>query len=455
MEVLILGCGRVGGETAKMLVKNHCQVTVVDSDTSRLKKLQSLYDLRAVAGHAADPAVLREANGKDAEIVIAVTGVDEINLVACRLCELMFGQQKRIARLRNNALINTPEIANGESFGITNIFSPEQIIADHICDTIRHPGCLSVHKFSSQHIVLAAIRVTAAGSMAGETVGAIRAEIDNVDFRIVSVLRDNAINQPDAKTRLFVGDELAVIIAESDLDKLLPLLAQGGDNTNVLIAGGGNIGERVARAMEQQRRRVKIVETSVRRCDYLSEVLQNTLVLNGNAADEHMLREENIADTDMYCALTNDDEENILSTLLAKRLGAKNAIVLINRNSYTDILARLLDNVASPSQLCIGAILAHIRGGDVGVVHSMHQGRAEVIEVVVHGTEGTSHIAGRAIQDIAWPSGVMPGAYIRGGDMAVAHHDSVLKEGDRLILFVAGKATRQVEKLLQVGIQHF
>ncbi|MGU9951662.1 MAG: Trk system potassium transporter TrkA [Gammaproteobacteria bacterium WSBS_2016_MAG_OTU1] len=454
MEVLILGCGRVGGETAKALVKNRCNITVVDDNQQKLLALQSLYDLRTVCGSASDPAVLRRAGGENAEIVIAVTATDEVNLVACRLCANMFDTPIKIARLRNNAF-NTDAIASKDGFNISHTFSPEQIVADNICDTIKHPGCMAVHRFSNHNVVLASVRITAEGEMAGDTIGNIRRTLPEVDFRVLSVYRDHKLQVPDGSTRLFVGDDISLVIADENLDDLLPLLAGAGDNSKVMIAGGGNIGERVAREIEKNSR-VKIIEVSQKRCAELTACLNTTLVLRGEAANEHILREENIAETDIYCAVTNDDEENILSAMLAKRLGAKKTISLINRPAYTNILGRLLDNLVSPAELSIGAILAHIRAGDVSVVHSLHHGMAEVIEAVIHGTAETSSVVGRAIADIKWPPGTTPGALVRTDRMLIAHDQTVLQTGDRLIVFAAGsKALKQVGKLLQVGINHF
>lgn len=454
MEVLILGSGQVGAETAKALVKNRCNVTVVDNNRQKLLDLQALYDLRTVCGNAADPAVLRRAGGDNAELVIAVTAIDEVNLVACRMCSLLFSTPKKIARLRSSAL-NSTEIASADGFNISHIFCPEQIIADTVCSIIKHPGCLSVHKFSATEVVLAAIRVTAGGEMTGETISKIRESRPDIDFRVVAVYRDNRLQQADAATRLFVGDEASVVIAENDLDTLIPLLSESGANDNILIAGGGNIGERVAREAEKNSQ-VKIIDLSHEKCAQLSARLKETLVLKGSASDENMLREENIADTDVYCALTNDDEENILSAMLAKRLGAKKTIVLVNRPAYADILARLLDNVVSPAELSIGAILTHIRAGDIGAVHSLHQGAAEVIEAVIHGNEKTSPVVGRAVAKIKWPTGAVPGAVVRNERIIIAHDRTVLQDGDRIIIFVSGgKTMRQVEKLLQVNIGYF
>ena len=456
MEILILGCGRVGGETAKALVKNQCNITVVDSDQGKLLALQSLYDLRTVHGSATDPDVLRRAGGENAEIVIAVTASDEANLVACRLCTAMFKTPKKISRVRNSAF-HDPMVAGADGFDISHIFSPEKIVADNICDTIRHPGCLSVHRFSNRGAVLAAVRVTADGDMAGETVGNIRRARPAMDFRALSIWRDHEVKIVDGNSRLFVGDEVALVAGGDDLNQLLPLLAGEIASERIMIAGGGNIGRRVAAEIENEKnRRVKIIEKSRDRCAELSAELNTTLVLTGEASDEEIMREENIAETDIYCALTNDDEDNILSAMLAKRLGAKKTISLINRAAYADILARMLDNVVSPSELTIGAILTHIRAGDVNAAHSLHHGEAEVIEIVIHGDSKSSKVAGRAVADIRWPPNVIAGALARDDRMLIAHDQTVLQAGDRLIVLAAGgKAVKQAGKLLQVGIGHF
>lgn len=435
-------------------MRNNCNVTVVDRNQERLLDLQASHDLRTVNGNAADPAVLRRADGENADIVIAVTSIDEVNLVACRLCSLLFNTPKKIARVRSSAL-NNDDIASKDGFDISRIFCPEQIVADTICNTIKHPGCLSVHKFSDGQAVLAVIRVSSDGDMAGETISSIRAQMPEADFRAVSVYRDNGMLIPNGSTRLFVGDEVSVMVAEDDLDSLLPMLAGDGGNSRVIIAGGGDIGARVASEVEKSSN-VKVIELSQERCQHLSEQLSNSLVLNGSASDESLLRQENIEDTDIYCALTNDDEENILSSMLAKRLGANKAMALVNRPAYVDILVRLLDTVVSPSELSIGAIIAHIRLGDVGVVHSLHHGAAEALELVIHGDKTTSPVVGREISDIDWPEKVIAGAIIRGERIIVAHDHTVLQSEDRIIVFAAGdKAVRQVQKLLQVRVSFF
>ena len=272
----------------------------------------------------------------------------------------------------------------------------------------------------------------------------------------LSVFRDNEPIKPVAETRLFVGDDVYVLVANDALNTLIPYLAgQATENRRILIGGGGNIGQRVAVALEKNHD-IKIIETSRDRCRDLSQILDNTLILKGTASDEKLLSEEGVAETDIFCALTNDDEENILSAMLARELGCKQTAVLINRAAYVDILERNLGIVLSPSQITIGSVLTHVRTGDISAVHSLRQGSAEAIEAVIHGDDDTSPVVGREIQGIEWPDNAMPGAIVRDGEVLIAHDDTVIMSDDRLICFISDrKAVREVERLLQVSVNYF
>jgi trk system potassium uptake protein TrkA len=455
MNVLVLGAGRVGSEIARLLVGNACDVTVVDTNPSKLLTLQSNYDLRTVNGSAADPELLGQVGITDIDMVIAVTAGDEVNLVACKICKLLSDGLTTIARVRNNRL-SAPEITGKEGFGIDHIFCPEQIIAESFCNAIMHPGCQSVNRFADGLVVLACIRVSPQTDEAGSTIRELRQRVKEVDYRIVSVFRDNEPIKPVAETRLFVGDDVYVLVANDALNTLIPYLAgQATENRRILIGGGGNIGQRVAVALEKNHD-IKIIETSRDRCRDLSQILDNTLILKGTASDEKLLSEEGVAETDIFCALTNDDEENILSAMLARELGCKQTAVLINRAAYVDILERNLGIVLSPSQITIGSVLTHVRTGDISAVHSLRQGSAEAIEAVIHGDDDTSPVVGREIQGIEWPDNAMPGAIVRDGEVLIAHDDTVIMSDDRLICFISDrKAVREVERLLQVSVNYF
>lgn len=456
-EILILGAGRVGAEVARTLAGYKCNVTVVDSDSELLYELQrsgANDDFNLVHGNAADPGILQQARAAEADLVIAVTGNDAVNLIGCKLCALQNAHPKgstRIARLRNS-LYNDTEIIRG--FDITQVFFSDRIIANSICNAIEHPGAFSVSLFASNRVILAGIRISPQADLAGETVHHLRTQVDSkIDYRIVSVYRDHKPIKPTADTRLFVGDDAYILSTPKAIDGLIPHFAgKVAKNEQIIIAGGGNIGALVAERFEDEHLEVKVVEVSMSRCKALSKQLKSTTILRGSATDERLLREEGIAETDMFCALTNIDEENIMSAILAKQLGARQAAAIVNHMVYSDILERQLDIALSPIQLIIGSILANIRLADMPVVHSLRRGSAEAVETVIHGDAETSKVVGREIREIDWPQNVMPGAIVRNEQTIIAHDDTQIIEHDRLICFVPSRtAIKPLEKLLQVS----
>lgn len=460
MEVLILGAGRVGSAVARTLVGYKCNVTVVDTDPTRLHQLQMTCDLLTIQGSAADPGVLTQAHAADASLVIAVTGNDAVNLIACKLCALQDDIPQgstRIARLRNT-LYNEKHITSENGFGITQVFFSDRIIAESICNSISHPGTFSVSPFAGGRVVLAGMRISPQTDFAGETISHLRTQIpEEIDYRIVSVYRDNKPILPTAETRLFVADDAYILAKPKDLDLIVPYLA--GDvrkNERIIIAGGGNIGSIVAENFENEDLEVKVIDVDMERCKSLSKRLKNTTILRGRATDERLLTEEGIGETDMFCGLTNIDEENIMSAILAKQLGARQAAAIVNHPVYSDILERQLDIALSPIQLIIGSILANIRLADIPVVHSLRRGSAEAVEAVIHGDKSTSKVVGRQLQEINFPKNVMPGAVVRGEQTIIAHDDTEIMENDRLICFVPSRdSIKPLEKLLQVGFLHY
>ena len=450
MNIVVLGAGRVGGEIAKMLV-GECDVTLVDVNRARLLEMQSNYDLRTIVGTASDPDILRRAGCADADVIVAVTAIDEVNLVACKLCAALSapGGSAKIARIRGSAATEK-SILGPNGFGIDHVFCPEQIVADNIIAAVRHPGCDSVHAFADGRANLISLKIQADAPIAGMTIREMRQRDPQLEYRFVAVHRGGKIIQPLANTRLAIGDEAFAVSAKEDVGTVAAALTgESRENRHVFIAGGGNVGGRVAAALERERD-VKIVELNRERCRELSQELERTMVLKGRATEEKLLQEEGVGETDIFCAVTNDDEENILSAMLAKRLGARRVAALVNRDAYVDILESLIDTAISPSRLTIGAVLPHVRRRDVSAVHAFRRG-AEAMEATVHGDAGTSAVVGRKVDDIEWPKGATLGAVARGDEFIVARHDMEIRDGDRLILFADGSdAIHGVEKLLKV-----
>jgi trk system potassium uptake protein TrkA len=453
MKVIILGAGQVGATVAESLVSEQNDITVVDVEPVRLRALQDRLDLRTVTGSASHPAVLEEAGIDDADLLIAVTQSDETNLVACKLAARMFNVPRRVARIRANAFLDSQKVLGADGFDVDLAICPEQVLTDYIVKLVEFPEALQVLDFADGKVSLVAVRAYQGGPMVGLPVKEIRAHIPNVDTRIVAIFRHDRAILPDGGTRIEAGDEVFCLAAAANIREVMhELRRMDRPVKRVMIAGGGNIGLRLARALERDYS-VRLVEHTKRRCEFLSARLNQVLVLNGDATDEELLEQENIGQMDLFVAVTNDDENNIMSCLLAKRMGARRVVALINRRSYVDLLqAGQIDIAISPAQATIGKLLAHVRRGDVVAVHSLRRGAAEALEAVVHGDRESCRVTGRLVEEIDLPPGATIGAIVRDGKVHMAHHDTRIEAEDHVIVFVTDKKTLpRVEKLFQVG----
>jgi trk system potassium uptake protein TrkA len=453
MKVIILGAGQVGATVAESLVSEQNDITVVDVEPVRLRALQDRLDLRTVTGSASHPAVLEEAGIDDADLLIAVTQSDETNLVACKLAARMFNVPRRVARIRANAFLDSQKVLGADGFDVDLAICPEQVLTDYIVKLVEFPEALQVLDFADGKVSLVAVRAYQGGPMVGLPVKEIRAHIPNVDTRIVAIFRHDRAILPDGGTRIEAGDEVFCLAAAANIREVMhELRRMDRPVKRVMIAGGGNIGLRLARALEHDYS-VRLVEHTKRRCEFLSARLNQVLVLNGDATDEELLEQENIGQMDLFVAVTNDDENNIMSCLLAKRMGARRVVALINRRSYVDLLqAGQIDIAISPAQATIGKLLAHVRRGDVVAVHSLRRGAAEALEAVVHGDRESCRVTGRLVEEIDLPPGATIGAIVRDGKVHMAHHDTRIEAEDHVIVFVTDKKTLpRVEKLFQVG----
>ena len=453
MKVIILGAGQVGGSVAESLVSEQNDITVVDIEPARLRALQDRLDLRTVAGSASHPSVLMEAGIDDADLLIAVTQSDETNLVACKLAARMFNVPRRIARIRATDFLDDPKVLGPDGFDVDLSICPEQVLTDYIVKLVEFPEALQVLDFAGGQVSLVAVRAYQGGPMVGRPVKEIRGHIPNIDTRIVAIFRRDGAVLPDGDTVIEVGDEVFCLAASDNIRQVMKELRRMDQPVQrVMIAGGGNIGLRLARALEADYS-VRLIEHNKRRCDVLAAKLNRALVLNGDATDEELLGQENIAEMDLFVAVTNDDENNIMSSLLAKKMGARRVVALINRRSYVDLLqSGQIDIAISPAQATIGKLLAHVRRGDVVAVHSLRRGAAEALEAVVHGDRESCRVTGRRVEEIELPAGATIGAVVRGGEVLMAHHDTRIEAEDHVIVFVTDKKTLpRVEKLFQVG----
>jgi trk system potassium uptake protein TrkA len=454
MKIIILGAGQVGSSVAANLASEANDITVIDHDLDRLRALQDRLDIRTIQGRASHPEVLDRAGAEDADMVIAVTNSDETNMVACQVAYTIYHTPTKIARVRASEYLAHPQLFAQDALPIDVLISPEQVVTDYIQRIIDTPGALQVLNFADGKVQLVAVRAIAGGPLVGEQLKTLRTHMPGIDTRVAAIFRAGHPIIPTGDTIIEADDEIFFIAARQYIRAVMSELREvDRPNKRIIIAGGGNIGRRLARSLENNHS-VKIIDHNPERSRATSEELKKTIVLLGDASDEDLLLDENIENTDVYCALTNDDEANILSALLAKRLGARKVMALINRSSYVDLVeSGDIDIAISPQQATIGTLLTHVRRGDVVAVHSLRRGAAEAIEAVAHGDESSSKVVGRAIEDLDLPYGTTIGAIVRGDEVLIAHHDTVIQSDDHVILFLVDKKyIPQVERLFQVGI---
>ena len=457
MKIIILGAGQVGGTLAEHLASEANDITVVDTDPERLRNLGDRLDIRTVQGRGSFPTVLRQAGADDADMLVAVTNSDETNMVACQVAYTLFHTPTKIARVRESAYLTRAGLFDNDAIPVDVLISPEQVVTNYIKRLIEYPGALQVIDFAGGKAQLVAVKAYYGGPLVGQQLRQIRHHMPEVDTRVAAIFRRDRPILPRGDTVIEADDEVFFIAAREDIRAVMSELRRvDQSNKRVVIAGGGQIGERLAEAIES-RYQVKIIEMNPARCRYLSDTLDSTVVLQGSASDRDLMLEENIAQADIFLALTNDDEANIMSSLLAKRLGARKVMTIINNPAYVDLVqGGEIDIALSPQLATIGTLLAHVRRGDIVSVHSLRRGAAEAIEAIAHGDARSSKVIGKPIETIDLPPGTTIGAIIRDDQVIIAHSDTVIEAGDHVILFVVDKKyIRDVEKLFHVGLSFF
>ena len=454
MKIIVLGAGQVGSSVAQSLARENNDVTLVDIDSDVLQELQDRLDLRTVLGVASHPNVLRRAGVEDADMLIAATDSDEVNMVACQIAHTLFHTPTKIARLRAQEYIRETALFCNAATPIDVVISPERLVTSHIQRIIENPGALQVLDFADGKVRLVAVKAYYGGPLVGHQIRELREHIPNVDTHVAAIYRDGQAIMPTGDTTVLADDEVFFVASREDTAVVMSEMRRRDKPVKrIMIAGGGNIGKALAESLEDNYK-VKLIETNPKRAEQLADMLDNTLVLQGDAADQELLIEENIDEMDFFCALTNDDEANILSSMLAKRMGANKVMSLINRPAYVDLIeSGIIDVAISPQQVTIGALLTHVRRGDVVAAHSLRRGAAEALEAIAHGDRTTSAVVGRRIDEIVLPRNASIGALVRDDKVFIAHDNLVVEAGDHMILFLGDKSQiPEVEKLFQVGI---
>ena len=441
MKILVLGAGQVGRTAAQALSREEAnEVTVVDVNEEVLRELQDRFDVRTVVGNAALPTVLEAAGAAEAEIIVALTSSDEVNLVACDVAFTLFRTPTKIARIRAAEYASRPELFRPGGLSVDVIISPEQLVTEYVERLIHHPGTLQVLDFADGKVRLVGVHTRRGGLLVGHPLRELAKHLPNMELRVVAIYRDGRALEPEGDTVIAEGDEVFFLAARDDIRRAMAEMRHGDDPARrVMIAGGGHIGYRLAQTLEKTNQ-VKLIERDARRARKISELLEHAIVLHGDAADEELLIEENIDSSDVFAAVTNSEEANILSAMLAKRLGAHKVMALINKPSYTELVeSSSIDIAISPQTITIGSLLAYVRRGDVVRVHALRRGAAEALEAIVHGDERSSRVVGKTVGEIALPEGASIGAVVRGDEVIMAHHDTRVLADDHVILFLADR----------------
>jgi trk system potassium uptake protein TrkA len=451
VSILIVGGGDIGATLAERLSAENRDVVLVEASEERVRQLREVADVQLVHGNGSNPRVLREAGLDDAEMLIAVTNSDEVNLVSCLIASKQAVIPTKIARVRDPDLaLAVPDIFGDDPLDLN--INPEKEAAQHVLKTLRVPGAVGVFEFAEGKVQVVAFTVDRPSRAVGVVLRDLRTKL-GVHCNIMAVSRENTLVIPDGKTQIQQGDLLYAAGSPESLRALADLLEKESRETRrIIISGGGNVTYYLALMLEAQGLAPKILEPDPERCRFLVERLKKSVVLQGTGTDTELLREENIETTDAFLALTRDEEENILASLVAKRHGAAQVMALMNKRSYAPLAATIgIDAIVSPNQAAISAILHFLRKGKVVSVTTVGEEAAEALEIVVL---ETSELAGKPLRDADLRDAVV-GAIVRGDEVIIPAGDDVIEVGDHVVLFALRSAIPRLEKQMMVQLRYF
>jgi trk system potassium uptake protein TrkA len=465
MKIVILGAGQVGSTLATNLASEANDVTLIDSREDLLAELRDRLDIQTVSGWGSHPEILEQAGIEDADMLVAVTSHDEINMVACQVAHSLYRTPHKIARIRSSGYTNDrirEKLFGSDDMPVDVTITPEQLVTDHLVQLIHQPGALQVMDFADNRVQLVAVRAQPDAPMVGKQIRDLIDQLGKAKTRVAAIYRHNRPIMAEGDTRIESGDEVFFLASKKHIRNVIAELAnKEKPYRRIVIAGGGNIGFRLAQALEYDYQ-VKLIEMDPKRCEFLAERLHKTIVLNGSSSDQDLLKEESIESVDVFLALTNNDAANIISSMLAKRLQAGKVITLINNPVYADLMQSSgdIDIAVAPSQITTSALLSFVRRGDTVKVHSLRRGAAEAMEIVAHGDSKSSKVVGRRINEVKLPQGATIGGIVRNVDnkpkVLMGHGDVVIEDEDHLIIFLADKDhIRKIEQLFSVSVSFF
>lgn len=458
MRAVVCGAGQVGFNIARQLASEANDVTVIDADGERVRRVTESIDVKGLTGFAALPPVLAEAGAEDADMLIAVTHADEVNMIACQVAHSIFKVPTKIARVRHQAYLEPAwrNLFSRDHLPIDVIISPEVEVARAIVRRLDVPGALDVIPMADDRVRAVAVRCLPDCPVLDTPLRELTELFPQLKIVVVGIVRDDGLIVPTPKTEMRVGDEVYFVADSGHVGRAMAAFGhEEAEARRVIVVGGGNVGLFVARELEEHHPavRCKLIELDEGRAQAAASRLGRSTVLLGDALDRELLKEANVGQTETVVAVTNDDEVNILSSLLAKRLGCGWAITLVNSNSYGPLVGQLgVDAVVDPRGSTVSTILQHVRRGRIRGVHSVREGAGEFIEAEAL---ETSAVTGRNIGAIHLPKGILIGSVIRGGEVIVPRGDTRILAHDRVVLFANANLIRKVEELFSVGLEFF
>ncbi|MFI3217242.1 MAG: Trk system potassium transporter TrkA [Methylococcales bacterium] len=440
MKILILGAGSTGASVAEALAGEENDIVVVDFKVDLLEALKERFDIATVAGNAAHPSILEQAGISNMDMVIAVTDRDETNMLACLIINALYSKPRTIARVRAIDYLKHPRLFSSKGIPVDIVISPEQIVMQSIRNLIEFPGVQQVSEFANGLVRLFSVKVVGNGELTGKKIKTLKERFVSGKTRVVAIFRQGLPLGVNGDATIETGDEVFFVAPRKEVRRVLEELGKlEAPIKRIIIAGGGHVGKRLALALEDKYQ-VKIIERDPNRARKIANDLDKTVVLLGDCSDEKLLLDESIEDTDLFCAITNNDGVNIISASLAKSLGARKTICLLNHASYTKLIpGTSIDAVILPNQETLGSILKHVRSGDVAQVISLCGGTAEAIEAIAHHNGREDSVVGKQVDSVKFPPGIVMGALIRNNEVIAVHHDTIFKEDDHVIMFAMNK----------------
>jgi len=455
LRIIIVGAGEVGFHIAQRLAVENKEVVVIDKSPDSLRKIAENSDVKTIQGSGSSPEVLEDAGIAEADILLAVTDSDEINLIACVFANLLNSRITKLARIRSSIYTNYTQLLTGDGVGITKIINPDEEVVNSILRMMSVPGAVEINEFAGGKIRLIGINLPEDSPVLGVKLFDLRTRIgDDLGIVIAALVRDDKLIIPSGADRIREGDVVYFACDIRDQEDILDRLGVSAEPVReVMIVGGGNIGYKLAKALDNKYYHTRILENRQKRCEFLSERLDRPIVLMGDSTDQDFLREENIKDMDMVIAVTGDEETNILTCLLAKSLGAKSTVTRVNNFGYMPLIQPIgIDYLVCPRLSAINSLLHYIRRGRIISSVSIKGDAAEALEAIAL---QDSPIVGKAIKDLDFPRGCLVLCFQRGDDVVIPRGDTVIQPNDRLLIISTRQNIPKVEKVLTTKVEFF